>query len=77
MIIVNMHEAKTNLSRLVEAIESGAEAEIAIARNGRVVARIVPVVRTPLENRIGVARGEFVVPESIDTLNKEIEEMFS
>ncbi len=39
---VNMHEAKTNLSRLVAAVESGETDEIEIARAGHVVARIVP-----------------------------------
>lgn len=39
---VNMHEAKTNLSRLVAAVESGEADEVEIARAGQVVARIVP-----------------------------------
>lgn len=38
---VNMHEAKTNLSRLVAALESGETDEVEIARAGQVVARIV------------------------------------
>jgi antitoxin (DNA-binding transcriptional repressor) of toxin-antitoxin stability system len=38
---VNMLEAKTHLSRLVEAIETGAATEVVIARNGRPVARLV------------------------------------
>jgi antitoxin (DNA-binding transcriptional repressor) of toxin-antitoxin stability system len=37
-----MHEAKTNLSRLVAAVESGETSEIEIARAGHVVARLVP-----------------------------------
>ncbi|MGD0082926.1 MAG: type II toxin-antitoxin system prevent-host-death family antitoxin [Acidimicrobiales bacterium] len=39
---VNMHEAKTNLSRLVAAVEAGEADEVEIARAGHVVARIVP-----------------------------------
>ena len=38
--MVNMLEAKTHLSRLVEAIETGAASEVVIARNGRPVARL-------------------------------------
>ena len=38
-----MHEAKTRLSQLVEAIKSGAEAEIVIAQNGVPAARLVPL----------------------------------
>ena len=37
-----MHEAKTNLSRLVAAVESGETCEVEIDRAGHVVARIVP-----------------------------------
>ena len=48
---VNMHDAKSNLSRLVAAVESGETDEIEIARAGHVVARLVPArprpVRTP------------------------------
>ena len=40
---VNMHEAKTNLSKLVAALESGETDEVEIARAGHVVARIVGV----------------------------------
>ena len=39
---VNMLQAKSSLSRLVEAIELGQEREIVIARNGRPAARLVP-----------------------------------
>ena len=38
---VNMHEAKTNLSKLVAALESGETDEVEIARAGHVVARLV------------------------------------
>src|SRR5689334_17868239 len=55
---VNMLEAKTNLSKLVEAVETGKESEIILARNGKPVARIVPVA--PKKNRkLGIADGEF------------------
>ena len=40
---VNMLEAKTHLSRLVDAVESGAEKEIIIARNGKPAAKLVPI----------------------------------
>jgi len=54
MATVNMLEAKSNLSRLVEAIEQGKEREIVIARNGRPAARLVPIAEQPPEQRIGV-----------------------
>jgi len=76
MTAVNMLEAKTHLSRLVEAIEQGKEREIIIARNGRPVARLVPMENTPVEKRIGVARGQFEVPDDIDRHDEEIERLF-
>lgn len=76
MRTVNMFEAKSTLSRLVEAIATGAEAEIIIARNGRPVARLVPVTASPAGQRLGVARGAFVVPDTIDAANEEIERLF-
>ena len=72
---VNMHEAKTRLSALVEAIESGAEAEVVIARNGKPVARLVPMPkRKPI--RLGLAEGKFVAPENLDEYEDEIIAMF-
>jgi antitoxin (DNA-binding transcriptional repressor) of toxin-antitoxin stability system len=74
---VNMLEAKTNLSRLVEAGESGAEDEIVIARNGRPAARLVAVnPPTDVSRRIGLAKGRFKVPDDFDQDNELIRRMF-
>jgi len=75
--IVNMLEAKSSLSRLVEAVESGAEREIIIARNGRPAARLVVLQDVPAEKRIGVARGQFEAPADIDVANAEVAALFS
>ena len=66
MPTVNMLEAKSNLSRLVTAIESGNETEIIIARNGRPAAKLVAIKAAPTGKRIGVAKGKFTVPDDID-----------
>ena len=76
MQTVNMLQAKSSLSRLVEAIEQGQEREIMIARNGRPVAKLVPLDTAPSGKRIGVAKGLFVVPDSIDTHNDEVAQLF-
>jgi prevent-host-death family protein len=76
MTTVNMLEAKTNLSRLVEALESGAEDEIIIARNGKPAARLVPIRKTTVAKRIGVAKGKFVTPDPDPELDAEIAAMF-
>jgi len=77
MTAINMLEAKTNLSRLVDAIERGAEREIVIARNGKPAARLVPMADSPVEQRIGIARGLFEVPDDIDTHNAEVARLFA
>jgi len=77
MRTVNMHDAKSQLSRLVEAVESGEAAEVVIARNGRPAARLVPMVaaaRTPV--RIGIAKGLFVAPADPQAQDAEVAALF-
>ena len=76
MQAVNMLQAKSSLSRLVEAIEQGREREIVIARNGRPAARLVPIETVPPGKRIGVAKGVFEVPDDIDANNAEVARLF-
>jgi prevent-host-death family protein len=76
MATYNVLEAKSNLSRLIEAVESGREAEIVIARNGKPAARLVPLDPRPHGPRLGVADGAFTVPESIDQDNERIARLF-
>lgn len=76
MQIVNMLQAKSSLSRLVEAIERGQEHEIIIARNGRPAAKLVPIATGSPQKRIGVAKGLFVVPDNIDEYNDEVARLF-
>ena len=73
---VNMLQAKSSLSRLVEAIEQGREREIVIARNGRPAAKLVPVDAVPTGKRLGVAKGLFEVPDDIDAHNEEVLRLF-
>lgn len=79
MPTVNMLEAKTSLSRLVEAVESGAETEIIIARNGKPAARLVALDKVRHKGvRIGMLQGKYP-PMSLEDLNssdKEIEALF-
>jgi prevent-host-death family protein len=78
---INIHEAKTRLSQLIDAVETGVEREITIARNGRPVARLMPLSTKPeavrdVSKRIGVAKGKFIAPETIDRDNALIENLF-
>ena len=74
--MVNMLEAKTQLSRLVEGIERGLETEVVIARNGRPVARLTSLASSPRPRRLGLAKGIAVAPESIDGANALIADLF-
>jgi prevent-host-death family protein len=72
---VNIHEAKTHLSRLLERVAMGEE--IVIAKAGTPVAKLVPLSTRPKKRRLGSAKGEFVVPADFnDPLPKEIEDLF-
>lgn len=74
---VNMHEAKTQLSKLVSQLESGAEDEITIARNGRPVARLVKMDEArDSRQRIGTAKGAFTLPEQTEELDRRVAELF-
>lgn len=69
MLTVNMHDAKSKLSSLVEQLEVGQENEVIIARNGTPVARLVPF---SVPQRIGAARHLLAglgVPSTVDAFN--------
>ena len=72
-----MHEAKSNLSRLVAALESGAEAEVVIARDGKPVARLTAIESPPRKLiRFGVAKGKYRLPDDFDRDNDLIAALF-
>ena len=79
MSTVNMLDAKSNLSKLVDAVERGAEDEIIIARNGRPAARLVPLAKPAARKPIifGVAKGLFEAPADINADDDRIAEMFA
>ncbi len=59
-LTVNIHEAKTHLSRLLARVQAGEE--VVIAHAGKPVARLVPVERQIAKRRPGSAAGKLVVP---------------
>lgn len=75
MKTVNVHEAKTHLSRLLAEVEAGEE--IVIARAGKPVARLTPEVPVPSRRRLGPLAGQFSMPDDFDTwAQDEIVAMF-
>jgi prevent-host-death family protein len=77
MQAIDMSQAKSSLSRLMDAIEQGQEREIVIARNGRPAANLVPVDATPSGKHTGATKGRFVIPDDIDAHNDEVARLFS
>jgi prevent-host-death family protein len=74
---VNIHEAKTNFSKLVDA--AGRGESIVIAKSGKPVARLVPINADTKKGkrRVGFLDGKFNVPDDFDTiLEDEIIAMF-
>ncbi len=61
---VNIHQAKTELSKLVERVEAGEE--IVIARAGRPVAKLTPVTKAPMRRRLGPLDGRFKIPDDFN-----------
>ncbi len=61
MHIVNVHQAKTELSRLLVRVEAGED--VVIARRGRPVARLV-ACNAPVKRRPDVLKGKIVVPDT-------------
>lgn len=76
---INIHEAKTHLSRLVEQAAKG-EAFI-IAKAGKPMVKVVPLEPEPeprkQPRRLGFMKGQIEVPDDFDTMGQaEIERMF-
>jgi prevent-host-death family protein len=72
---VNVHEAKTHLSRLLARVALGEE--VVIAKAGKPVAKLVAIPSGKPTFKFGSAKGKFVVPEDFnDPLPKEIEDLF-
>jgi prevent-host-death family protein len=77
MRIVNMHEAKTHLSRLVDQAAKGEP--FIIARAGKPLVKVVPLEAPERKapRRLGFLEGELKIPDDFDTMyREEIRRMF-
>lgn len=74
MKTVNIHEAKTNLSKLLELVEKGEQ--VVIARNGKPIVDLT--VHKPSNGiKFGIAAGQFKYNDvTFDDIDPEIQEMF-
>jgi antitoxin (DNA-binding transcriptional repressor) of toxin-antitoxin stability system len=72
----NIFQAKTELSRLISALENGTDDEIIIARNGKPVAKLLKREEKSTASRIGAAKGKFRMPDDFDSDTDLIKGMF-
>ena len=61
---VNIHHAKTHLSRLIEDVAGGSE--VLIAKGGRPMAKLVPLRRDDSPRRPGLLKGKLRIAEEFD-----------
>jgi prevent-host-death family protein len=75
MTTINIHEAKTHLSRYVELAASGNE--VIIAKSGKPVTKLVPLDDVPARRKLGIFQGRLKVPDNFDApLPNEVIESF-
>ncbi len=61
---INIHQAKTHLSRLIEDVANGNE--ILIAKGGRPMARLVPLGRDDMPRRVGLLKGKLRIADDFE-----------
>jgi prevent-host-death family protein len=64
MIEVNIHEAKTHLSRLLARVAAGEE--VVLAKAGKPIASLVPFRKLKGERPLGIDKGRYRVPDDFD-----------
>jgi len=74
--IVNMHEAKSTLSRLVQSVKDGSEREVVIAVAGKPSARLT-AYEAPLRRPLGIDEGLVTIDKDFDSENENIAALFS
>ena len=72
---INIHAAKTNLSKLVDKAAAGQS--FIIAKSGKPMVKVIPFKEPKNNPRLGFLKGKTNIPDDFDNLfSKEIEEMF-
>ena len=72
--VVNIYEAKTQLSALVDQAASGTD--VILARNGKPQARLTTLLPPKGRIQYGLLKGKLVIPDDFDAPNPDIEAMF-
>lgn len=62
--VINIHEAKTHLSRIVDEVAAGAE--VIIAKAGKPMARLTPIAPRARKKKLGLLKGKINVPDDFN-----------
>lgn len=77
MVAVNLSKAKSQLSRLITAIETKQQDQFIILKDGKPVAKLVGLATSSdTSARIGIAKNAFVMPDTMDDKNEEVMALF-
>ena len=74
MQVINIHQAKTNLSKLIEKTLNGED--IVIAKAGKPVAKLVAYKEKLKPRKLGVLKGKIFVPDNFNDEDEEINKLF-
>lgn len=74
MQVINIHEAKTTLSKLIERTQNGEE--VIIAKAGKPVAKLVGYKEKPAKRKFGALKGKIWVSDDFDDEDPEINKLF-
>ncbi len=62
--VINIHEAKTHLSRIIDEVAAGRE--VVIAKSGKPMARLSPITESVKKKRLGLLKGRISVPDDFN-----------
>lgn len=74
MLVANVHQAKTQLSKLLDEVSKGKE--VVIAKAGKPVARLTAYQESKQPRKPGLLKGKIFVPDNFTNEDEEINEMF-
>lgn len=74
MTIVNMYEAKANLSKLVQKALSGEE--VILAKSGRPLVKLIPADMGKKDIKFGLMKGQIQLADNFNEFDPELQEMF-
>ena len=74
MKVINIHDAKTQLSKYLQEVAEGGE--VVIGRYGRPIARLVPYAAAPPVYKFGLLKGEIKVAAGFDAPDGDVAALF-